>query len=170
MPRLGVSQEIHLAERNALLPQNVVSSGDVEEEVGDHPVRDVNSSSELELPARHGDGDLHLLLALEIGLLALGVAEDLQGTRDAILQLVHRGLVVFHGHPLVAGNTVEHRLCRVAGELDLELQRLHIVDELGVHQLLGRNIVLLGPALGLFEIVSELGKAADEERDACYFC
>jgi len=171
LPHLRVAQEIGLAKWHTLLPQNVVSSCDVEEEVGDGPVRDVNSSGELErVPARNGNGDLDLLLALEIGLLALSAAEDLESTCDAVLQLVHRGLVVFHGHPLVAGDAVEHCLGDVAGELDLELQRLHVVDEPGADELLGGNIVLLGPLLGLLEVVGELGQAADEERDACCCC
>ena len=142
----------------------------MEEEVGDDPVRDVNSSSELEVPVGNGNGDLDLLLALEVGLLALGVAEDLEGTCNAVLELVHGGLVVLHGHPLVASNAVEHGLGGVAGELDLELQRLHGVDESGVDQLLGGNIVLLGPLFGLLKVVGELGKAADEERDAWCSC
>ena len=143
----------------------------MEEEVGNHPVRNVDSSLELErVPARDGNGDIDLLLALEVGLLALCGTEDREGACDAVLQLVHRGLVVLHGHPLVASNAVEHGFGGVAGELDLELQRLHVVDELGVDQLLGGNIVLLGPLLGLLEVVGELGQAADEERDACCCC
>lgn len=171
LPHLRVAQEIRLAKRHTLLPQNVVSSRDVEEEVGDGPVRDVNSSRELErISARNGNSDLDLLLALEVGLLALGIAEELEGACDAVLELVHCDLVVFNGHPLVASDAVEHGLGDVAGELDLELQRLHVVDESGVDQLLGGNIVLLGPLLGLLKVVGELGQAADEERDACCCC
>ena len=59
------AQEIRLAERYTLLPQNVVGSGNVEVEVGDTPVGDVLSSAELELLAGHLDKDLSLLLALE---------------------------------------------------------------------------------------------------------
>jgi len=142
----------------------------VEEEVGNHPVRNVNGTGELEIPARNSNGDLDLLLAFEIGLLALGLAEDLEGACDAVLQLVHRGLVVFHGHPLVTSDAVEHGFGDVAGELDLELQRLHGVDQSGVDQLLGGNIVLLGPLLSLLEVVGELSQTADEERDACCCC
>jgi hypothetical protein len=171
LPLLRVAQEIDLAKRHALLPQDIVRCRDVEEEIGDDPVRDVNSTLELErIPARNGNSDIDLLLALEIGLLALSVAEELQGTLDAVLQVVDRGLVVFHGHPLVASNAVEHGFGSVAGELDLELQWLHVVDKPGVDQLLGGNIVLLGPLLGLLDVVGELGKAADEERNACCLC
>jgi len=169
-PHLRGAQEVRLAKGHALLPQNVVRSRDMEEEVGDDPVRNVDGAGELEIPARDRNGDLDLLLALEIGLLALDVAEELQGTLDALLQLVDRGLVVLDGHPFVAGNAVEHCFGNVAGELNLELEGLHGIDKPGVDQLLGGNIVLLGPGLALLDVVGELGQAADEERDAYCCC
>jgi hypothetical protein len=70
----------------------------------------------------------------------------------------------------VTSDAVEHGFGDVAGELDLELQRLHGVDQSGVDQLLGGNIVLLGPLLSLLEVVGELSQTADEERDACCCC
>lgn len=165
-PRLRCTQKVGLAERRALLPQNVVGGGDVEVEVGNTPVRDVNRALELELPARNLHTDLNVLLALESILLALGVAEELHSTLDALLELLHGGLVVFDGDPLEAADARKHTLGYVAGELDLELERLHVINESGVDKLIERNIVLLGPGFGLFDVLGERSKIADKERNA----
>ena len=114
------AQEVRFAKRNTLLPQNVVCGRDVEVEVRDAPVGDVDSSGELELLAGHLDRNLSLLLALESILVALGVAEKLESTLDAVLELGGGGLVVFMDDPLGASDAVQHTLGDVASELDLE--------------------------------------------------
>lgn len=139
------AQEIGLAERHTLLPQNVVGGGDVEVEVRDAPVGDVDSSSELELLARDLDRDLSVLLALESILVALGVAEKLEGTLDAVLELGGGSLVVFVDDPLGASNAVQHTLGDVTSELDLEGQGKHIWVQPGRGKLLRRDVVLAGP-------------------------
>jgi len=78
----------------------------VEVEVRDAPVGDVDSAGELELLAGHLDRDLSVLLALESILVALGVAEKLEGTLDAVLELGGGGLVVFMDDPLGASDAV----------------------------------------------------------------
>jgi hypothetical protein len=139
------AQEVRLAERHTLLPQNIVGSSDVEVEVGNTPVGDVGSSVELELLAGHLNGDLSLLLVLESILVALNVAEKLESTLNAVLQLSSGGLVVFHDDPLGSSKAVQHALGDVASELDLEGQRGHILIKPGLGQLLRRDVVLVGP-------------------------
>jgi hypothetical protein len=139
------AQEIRLAERHTLLPQNVVRSRNVEVEVRDAPVGDVDSSSELELLAGHLDRNLGLLLALESILVTLSVAEKLEGTLDAVLKLSSGLLVVFVDDPLGASDAVQHTLGDVAGELDLEGQGKHIRVQSGADKLLRRDVVLVGP-------------------------
>jgi hypothetical protein len=160
------AQEVRLAKRHTLFPQNVVGGGDVEEEVGDAPVGNVNRSTELELPARHLDSDFELLLTLESVFLALGITEQLEGSLDAVLQLRRGGLVVFHDDPLSAGNAMKHALCDVASELDLESQRKHVLRKPGLSEVFKGNIVLVCPRFSLLDVMRELGETADEERDA----
>jgi len=139
------AQEIRLAKWNTLLPQDVVCGRDVEVEVGNTPVGDVGSSAELELLAGHLDRNLSLFLALESILVALSVAEKLECTLDAILQLRSGGLVVFHDDPLGSGKAVQYALGDVASELDLETKRKHVLVQPGRGQLLSRNVVFVGP-------------------------
>ena len=139
------TQEVRLAERHTLLPQNVVGGGDVEVEVRDAPVGDVDSAGELELLAGHLDRNLSLLLALESILVALSVAEKLKGTLDAVLELGSRLLVVFVDDPLGASDAVQHTLGDVASELNLEGQGKHIRVQSGRGELLRRDVVLAGP-------------------------
>jgi hypothetical protein len=139
------AQEIRLAERHTLLPQNVVGGRDVEVEVGNTPVRDIVSSAELELLAGHLNRNLSLLLAPESILVALSIAEKLKGTLDAVLQLGSGGLVVFHDDPLGSSKTVQYALGDVASELNLEGQRKHVFVEPGRGQLLRRDVVLASP-------------------------
>jgi hypothetical protein len=160
------AQEVRLAERHTLLPQDVVGGGDVKEEVGDAPVGNVNRSTELELPARHLHSNLKLLLALESVFLALGITEQLEGSLDAVLQLCRGGLVVFHDNPLGAGDAMKHALGNVASELDLEGQRKHVLRKFSLSEVLKGNIVLVCPRFSLLDVVRELGKTTDEERDA----
>jgi hypothetical protein len=161
------AKEIRLAERHTLLPHNVVGGSDVEVEVRDAPVGNVDSSSELELLAGHLDRNLSLLLALESVLVALGLAEELEGTLDAVLELGSVGLVVLVDDPLGASDAVQHTLGDVASELDLEGQRKHVRVQPGAGQLLRRDIVLVGPCFGFLDIVRQLRETAYEERDAC---
>lgn len=139
------TQEVRLAERHTLLPQNVVGGGDVEVEVRDAPVGDVDSAGELELLAGHLDRDLSVLLALESILVALSVAEKLESTLDAVLELGGGGLVVFVDDPLGASDAVQHTLGDVASELNLEGQGKHIRVQSGRGELLRRDVVLAGP-------------------------
>jgi hypothetical protein len=156
------AQEVRLAERHTLLPQDVVGGGDVKEEVGDAPVGNVNRSTELELPARHLHSNLKLLLALESVFLALGITEQLEGSLDAVLQLCRGGLVVFHDNPLGAGDAMKHALGNVASELDLEGQRKHVLRKFSLSEVLKGNIVLVCPRFSLLDVVRELGKTTDE--------
>lgn len=137
------AQEIRLAERHTLLPHNVVGGGDVEVEVRNAPVGNVDSSGELELLAGHLDRNLSVFFALESVLVA--VAEELEGTLDAFLELGGVGLVVVMDDPLKASDAVQHALGDVASELDLEGQRKHIRVQPGAGQLLRRDVVLVGP-------------------------
>ena len=137
------AQEIRLAELHTLLSHDVVGSSDVEVEVRDAPVGNVDSSAELELLAGHLNRDLSVLLALEIVL--VGIAEELEGTLDAVFELGSVGLVVFMDDPLGASDAVQYALGDVASELDLEGQRKHIRVQPGCGQLLGRDVVLVGP-------------------------
>lgn len=139
------AQEIRLAKRNTLLPHNVVGGGDVEVEVRDAPVGDVDSAGELELLAGHLDRDLSVLLALESVFVALSIAEKLEGTLDAVLELGSVGLVVFVDDPLKASDAVQHALGDVASELDLEGQRKHVRVQSSRSELLRRDVVLVGP-------------------------
>lgn len=142
---LRPAQEVRLAKRHTLLPQDVVGGGDVEVEVGNGPVGDVDSSSELELLARHLNRDLDVLFALESILVALSIAEQLEGTLDAVLKLGSGSLVVLMDDPLGASNAVKHALGGVASELDLESQRKHVLCKAGLSEVLKRDIVLVGP-------------------------
>jgi hypothetical protein len=165
-----LAQEVRLAKRYTLLPQDVVGGGDVEEEVGNAPVGNVNRSTELELLARHLHSNLKLLLALESVFLALGITEQLESSLDAVLQLCRGGLVVFHDNPLGTGDAVKHALGNVASELDLESQRKHVLRKPGLSEVFKGNIILLCPRFSLLDVVRELGKTADEERDAWCCC
>jgi hypothetical protein len=160
------AQEVRLAKRHTLLPQDIVGGGNVEEEVGDAPVGNVNRSTELELPARHLHSNLKLLLALESIFLALGITEQLEGSLDAVLQLCSGGLIIFHDNPLSAGDAMKHALGNVAGELDLEGQRKHVLRKSSLSEVLEGNIVFIRPRFSLLNVVRELSKTADEERDA----
>lgn len=142
----------------------------MEVEVRDGPVRNVDRALELELPARNLNTDLDVFLALESILLALSLTQKLDSTRNAFLELLGSGLVVFDFHPLEATDAGEYALCDIAGELDLECEREHVVSNSGLGQLLERDIVLVGPVLGLFDVAGEGSETADEERNAWYRC
>lgn len=164
------AQEIGLAQRCTFLPHNVIGGSDMEVEVRDGPVGNVDRTLELEFPARNLNTDLDVLFALESILLALSLTQELHGTCNALLELLGSGLIVFDGHPLEATDAGEHALRDIAGELDLECEREHILGNSGLSQLLKRDIVLLGPVLGLRDVAGERSETADEERNAWYRC
>lgn len=125
--RQKVAQIIHLPHGYALHPQDRICSLHMKEEIRHRELEHV-------MLRRHVE---HLILELEIDGIVPGVRlvdgfavhlfEQINRVLAALDELLDGGLIVFEGGAVLARQPVDELLARVAGDLDLEGERLHVL-------------------------------------------
>lgn len=118
---------VHLADLHALLAEDVVSSGHVEEEVRNQPAVDVASSRDVDALARaEADGDGGLVAAVDGGL--VGAVDDGADLVDAGVEVGEGLEVVIEGLGDGAAEAGDGLLCHlvwiVCEVMDLRISRV----------------------------------------------
>lgn len=136
---------VHLAQRNTLLSQDIVSSNKVEEQVGGGIARDVAGAGKLSILAGSQTKRNNLSNTL-VDEILVGLGQELLDGVDA-LEEVGKGLhVVLELLRLGAGGARKSLLGNVGDEVDLEGQRKHVLVDAGFGESGG-----IGSRLSLFQ-------------------
>lgn len=146
------SEVVHLAQRDALLAQDVVSGDKVEEQVRDGIAGDVGMAGELSILARpQADGDEVANSLVDDFFVSLG--QKLLDLVDSFVKVVKGLEVILELLRLGASAASHHLLSNIRDNMNLEAQGQHVLVDAGI-----REASSVGSSLGLLEDCLQRGK------------